>query len=255
MTCNNKCKFHNKNKIKVHYTESQNGYIYKTAYKWTDYILNNFKDKDFYVNVLGVDYCKLDKRYFKSGDELTNIDENIYCRFFRTTVIFGIKRLLSKYDNVIVDNIYHDIGDMEHHKFFQKQIINYANWNEDNIIMNFNQISFIPTTNENCLEQQNVFLQLIDLFLGEAISLIHGDVENDRKKELALKIFPIVDHCLNRPNNPNSNYYNVYHISFFPKYKISDDMSELEKTLKKYDNFFNKREIKLSRTGEQLSLF
>lgn len=255
LTCKKNCKYHEMNKKKIHYTQSQNGYIYKTADKWTDYILNNFIDKDFFINILGIDYCKLDKSYFKSGDDYTNIDENIYCRFFRTAILYGIKHLLSDYDTVIVDNIYHDIGEMENHRYFRKQIINYANWNEDNIIMNCDEISFIPTTDENCLETKNVFLQLIDLFLGESIALIHGDVDNDRKKDLAVKLFPIVDHCLNRPNNPNSNYHKLYCISFFPKYRINDDMDEFEKTLKKYDNFFNKREIKLSKSGEQLTLF
>ena len=163
--------------------------------------------------------------------------------------------MLRDYDNVVVDNIYHDIGEMENHKYFRKQVINYSNWNEDRIIMNCNEISFIQTTDDNCLEQNNVFLQLIDLFLGESIALIHGDVDNKNKKDLALKIFPIVDHCLNRPNNPNSNYHKLYYISFFPKYRITDNMNEFDKTLKKYDNFFYKREIKLSKNGEQLSLF
>ena len=156
---------------------------------------------------------------------------------------------------IIIDNIFHDAGEMEYHRYFKRQVINYANWNEDNIVMGCKEIKFLSTTNDNCLESNNIFLQLVDLFLGESISLIHGDVTNNRKKELALKLFPIVDHCLNRPNNINSKYYKLYYISFFSKYRIYDDMDELEKTLKKNDNFFNNMEIKLSDVGEQLTLF
>jgi len=255
LVCGDNCKYHKLNKRKIHYTEADDGYIYKTACKWTNCIVNNFINKEFYINILGIDYCKLDKTYFKSGDEYTNINENIYCRFFRTTILYGIKYFFSDYDTVIIDNIYHDIGEMEYHKYFRKQVINYANWNEDNIAMGCKEIRFLATTNDNCLDSNNIFLQLVDLFLGETIGLIHGDVINNRKKELALKLFPIVDHCLNRPNNPRSKYHKLYYISFFPKYKISDNMDELEKTLKKNDNFFNNMEIKLSDGGEQLTLF
>lgn len=255
MECVKNCKYHNGNKKKIHFTDSQNGYIYKTAVKWTNIILNNHIDKEFYINILGIDYCKLDKRYFKNSSSKTDIDGNIYCRFFRTAILFSIKSFFSEYDMVFVDNIYHDIGNMEHHKFFKRQVINYVNKNEDKIKMNCEEISFISTTNENCLEDENVFLQLIDIFLGEAINLIHSDAKNEKKKELSLMLFPIVDHCLNRPNNINSKYHKLYNISFFPKYLINDDMDELEKKLKVYDNFFNKREIRLSEGGEQLKLF
>lgn len=255
MECIKKCKYHIYNKKKIHFTDSQNGYIYKTANKWTDIIIDNWKKRDFFINILGIDYCKLDKKYFKSGSDKTNIDENIYCRFFRTAILYGIKNLLSDYENVYIDNIYHDIGNMEYHKYFKQQVIKYVNWNEEHIYMNCDEITFIQTTDDNCLQTENVFLQLIDIFLGETITLLHDDVINEKKKDLSLKLFNIINHCLKRPNNKNSNYYKLYSVGFFPKYLIKDDMDELEKALKRSNNFFNNRDIKLSKIGKQISFF
>ena len=255
LTCIKNCKYHEKNKRKIHFTDTQDGLIYNTATKWTDYLVDNYKTKDFYINILGIDYCKLDRRLFKSNTKKTKVEENIYCRFFRSAILFGIKHFLADYDVIIVDNIIHDISEMENHKYFKKQIINYTKWKEEKIVMNCKEIKFLQTDNNNCMNNENTLLQLIDLFLGETINLIHNDAKNEKKRELSLKVYSIIDHCLNRPNNSNSNYYKIYYISFFPKYKISDDMNELDKRLLERDNFYNKREIKLCASGEQLSLF
>ena len=255
LTCTKKCKFHNDNKRKIHYNNLQNNLVYKTSKKWTKYILENYINKDFYINILGINYCKLDKNKFKSNDNKTSTKENIYCRFFRTAILSGIKYLLSDYDTIIVDNIYHDIGEMKYHEYFKNQVIKYIKWNEERIIMNCQEIKFLKTDNENCMDAENVFLQLIDLFLGETINLIHNDAETENKIKLSLEIYPIIDHCLNNPYNVNNNYFKLYSISFFPKYKICSDMDNIDLELKRKNNFYTKREIKTSDKCEQLSLF
>lgn len=254
-TCLHNCKYHEKNKRKIHFVESDNTYVYKTVKKWNRHILDNWKKSEYHMSILGVDYCNLNKDYFKSSNNNANTDSNIYCRFFRTAVLYSLKRFCGNYEKIIVDNIYHDIGDMKYHKYFKKQVINYVKRNERKIVINCDQITFLQTKSENCLEENNIFLQLIDIFLGESVNLIHAKSKQERKKELSLELYPIVYRCINKSGNINSRYYHLYSISFFPKYTINDDMDELERKLKENDNFYNIREIRLSNTGQQLSLF
>ena len=46
----------------------------------------------------------------------------IYNRFFRTAIIYPLKKYFSDYDIIEVDNVYHDTGNMKHHKYFKYQL-------------------------------------------------------------------------------------------------------------------------------------
>lgn len=252
--CNNNCSYHFSNQIKIHYQKYDTTNNYNIADRWCDVILNNITPGKFYMHILGINLNKLDKSYFKTNGEDTNVEENIYNRFFRTAIIYPLKKYFSDYDVIEIDGIYHDTGDMKHHKYFKYQPIRYIDINDDKIVCNCNEITFIETNHLNCLNNENTMLQFIDLFLGANFNMLHNSSSQKNKVAIAKKLFPITDRFINNPNNVNSRYYNIYSLSFFPRKKITSDASEFEKEIIKNDNFYTKREMKLQMNG-QLSLF
>ena len=253
-SCDNNCSYHYSNQIKIHYQKYDTTNNYNIANRWCDVILNNITPGRFYMHVLGINLNKLDKSYFKNSGEETNVEENIYNRFFRTAIIYPLKKYFSDYDIIEVDAVYHDTGDMKHHKYFKYQPLRYIDLNDDKIICNCNEITFLETNHTNCLEDNNTMLQFIDLFLGANFNMLHNSSSQKNKVAIAKKLFPITDRFINNPNNVNSRYYNIYSLSFFPRKKITSDASEFEKEIIKKDNFYTKREMKLQMNG-QLSLF
>lgn len=257
--CNNFCEFHNKNNIKVHYQEYANTLNYGIANRWSDIIVSNNRInypnlREFYMHILGINLAKLDTSFFKISGSKDNADENIYNRFFRTAIIYPLKKYFNDYDQIIIDNIYHDTGNMDTHKYFKYQPLKYINIKVDNIITGCREITFLQTNNSNCLEVNNTLLQFIDLFLGGTFNLLHHSSKNCNKENIAKNLFPIVNRCLNTPTNKNSRYYNTYSISFFPKTKLDKNASNIEQELLKFDNFYTNREMKLQMFG-QISLF
>ena len=121
--CNNNCRFHYENDGELHYTEIQkkNNVKYKIANKWLDILLDNNlnDDKSIFFNILGIIESNLDISKF--GDEKQF--GNIYCRFFRTCLLRLIA-MFKKYDQVIIDNIFHDeTTEMELHPYFNTNAI------------------------------------------------------------------------------------------------------------------------------------
>ena len=252
--CNNKCPYHYKNQIKIHYQKYDDTNNFNIANRWCDIILNNYNPAEFYMHILGINLNKLDKSYFKTKGEITDVDENIYNRFFRTAIIYPLKKYFHQYDIIEIDNIYHDAGDMEHHKYFRSQPLRYIKFNEEKIVCKCSEITFLETNHLNCLEDNNTILQLIDLFLGANYNMLHSSSKQKNKVNIANKLFYIINRCINNPKNKNSRYYNVYSVSFFPKHKINSNISEFEKEIIKYDNFYTNREMKLQMKN-QISIF
>lgn len=253
-SCSNNCPYHYKNKIKIHYQEYSDTNNYNIANRWCNIIMDNYNPTEFYMHILGININKLDKSYFKTAGSKTHVDENIYNRFFRTAIIYPLKKFFSKYDEIIIDNIYHDIGNMDNHKYFKYKTLNYINLNEEKIRCNCKEISLIKTDDKNSLEANNTLLQFIDLFLGANFNMLHNSSRQKNKVAIAKKLFPIIDRMINKPYNVNSKYYNTYSISFFPRKKITSNISEFEKEIIKSDNFYTNRELKLSK-NDQLSIF
>jgi len=253
-TCNNNCSYHYKNQIKIHYQEYDTTNNFNIANRWCDVILNNYKPAKFYMHILGINLNKLDKSYFKTSGEETNVDDNIYNRFFRTAIIYPLKKYFSDYDIIEVDAVYHDTGNMKYHKYFKYQPLKYIDLNDEKIVCKCKEITFLETNHTNCLEDNNTMLQFIDLFLGANFNMLHNSSKQKNKVAIAKKLFPITDRFINNPNNINSRYYNIYSLSFFPRKKLTSNASEIEKEILKKDNFYTNREMKLQMSG-QLSLF
>ena len=252
--CNDNCPYHYKNRVKIHYQEYDNTNNYNIADRWCDVILNNQKPAKFYMHILGINLNKLDKSCFKTSGQETNVDENIYNRFFRTAIVYPLKKYFNNYDIIEIDAVYHDTGDMKYHRYFKYQPLKYINFNDDKITCNCTEITFLETNNDNCLEDNNTLLQFIDLFLGANFNVLHNSSSNKNKVAIAKKIFPITNRFINNPNNINSRYYNIYSLSFFPKNKLNSNISDLEKQILKKENFYTNREMKLQ-LCRQLSFF
>ena len=252
--CSNNCTYHNKNKLKLHYQDYSTTNVYQIADRWCDTIISNtVSNKRFYTHILGINSINIDKSYFKSGIQETNTDNNIYNRFFRTALIYPLKNIFSEYDEVIIDNIFHDCGSMEHHRYFKRQPLRKIKEEVVNITVNCNEITTLQTTNHNCLNPNNVMLQFIDLYLGGVMNCLHHSGKKNKEK-IALKLYGIVDRIINNPYNSNSKYYKVNSISFFPKHKINPSDGWIESEAKRISNFYHNRELKIVNRN-QISIF
>lgn len=252
--CKNNCKYHQKNKVKIHYQNYSDTINYQIANRWCDIILaNNKYNKRFYTHVLGINTANIDKNFFKSSDNLTNVENNIYNRFFRTALIYPIKFYFSEYDEIIIDNIYHDTGNMDHHPYFKKQPLKKINSELAKVKLNCKEITIIQANSLNCMNNNSLMLQFIDLYLGATMNCLHYTGKKNKEK-IALKLYPIIERCITKPNNNNSKYYKINSISFFPKNKIDKNKYLIDKTIKKQNNFYTNRELKI-KNRNQLSIF
>lgn len=253
-TCKNNCLFHLKNNVKVHYQDYSDTINYQIADRWCDIIINNTRyNKKFFTHVLGINTAKIDKSYFRTADQTTNVENNIYNRFFRTAIIYPIKSYFSDYDEVIIDNIFHDCGNMDHHQYFKKQPLRRINLEVENVRLNCKEIITLQTDNRNCMEDNNLMLQLIDLYLGAVMNCLHYTGKKNKEK-IALKLYPVIERCINNPFNSNSKYYKINTISFYPKHRIDKNDDWIDKMIKMQDNFYTNRELRIS-CKNQLSLF
>lgn len=252
--CENNCPFHSKNKVKVHYQDYSDTINYQIADRWCDIIINNTKyNTKFYTHILGINTAKIDKSYFKADDRITNVENNIYNRFFRTAIIYPIKSYFTDYDEVIIDDIIHDCGNMDHHPYFKRQPLKKINLEVEKVRLNCKEITTLQTDNNNCMQDNNLMLQLIDLYLGAAMNCLHYTGKKNKEK-IALKLFPVIERCLYNPFNKNSKYYKINSISFYPKYKIDKDDDWIDKMIKMQDNFYCNRELKIS-CKDQMDIF
>lgn len=253
-SCKDNCVFHNKNAIKLHYQDYSDTINYQIADRWCDTILNNTRyNRRFYTHVLGINTAKIDRKYFKNSGEETNVENNIYNRFFRTAIIYPLKTFFADYDEVVIDNIYHDCGDMDHHQYFKRQPLRKIYEEVKNVRLNCSEIITLNTNNCNCMEDSNTLLQLIDLYLGAVMNCIHHTGKKNKEK-IALKLYPVVERCVNNPGNSNSKYFRVNSISFYPRHSISPSDGYIDKMIKRYENFYSNRELKIQ-SKNQLSIF
>ncbi len=253
-SCKDNCIFHLKNHVKVHYQDYSTTNIYQIADRWCDTVINNNVDnKRFYTHILGINTANIDMSYFKLSDVETNVENNIYNKFFRTALIYPLKSFFNDYDEVVIDNIIHDCGAMDHHQYFKRQPLRIINEEVKNVTLNCREILSIQTTHENSLEPNNVMLQFIDMYLGAVMNCLHHSGKKNKEK-IALKLYDVIERCINTPGNPNSRYYKVNSISFFPKHKIDESDDWIDAMYKRQDNFYHNRELRIG-AKDQLSLF
>ncbi|MBN1996644.1 hypothetical protein JW935_03760 [candidate division KSB1 bacterium] len=214
------------NKI-VHWCDMRTADTKNICKRWFEYILNPSKSADiFYSYILGLNNSLLARDEFGSEDEFNNM----YNRFFRSAVLYALKCFFG-HRQIIVENIYHEIGQQQHHSYFPWHSI-YKLGSEKNITFKCDEIIFLAKDHK-ANEQANL-VQLCDTILGASTSILHG-VDKSKKsfyrEELVDLYLPLFKRILENPKNTRSRfqYANRIMIRFFPKEKSAfGDMNRLK---------------------------
>jgi len=226
-----KNKWHEQNNTEIHHEKIRsarpNNSLIEISKRWIKLLIDTNKNEEslVYFNILYIDLDMLNIDEF--GTEKAH--ENIYNKFFRTLIHYGVKAFFSEYSSVIVKNVYHDEGSMEHHNYFPflnlhklQENIGKIGYVENTTIKFLNSDHRSYQQAENDLYRESQLIQFIDLILGTATQNIYYLSNDELKKNIAMIIRPLVSRLLSNPNNKNSsyNYYRKQKISIFPKFPI-----------------------------------
>ncbi len=246
--CNPLCIHHEKNNKEIHYTESKSADIYHIARKWVDFASGDGIMTFFYI--LGLNLNNLDYSCFGSHCPSERF-EIIYNRFFRTALLKSIKSYFYVYDSIIVENIFHDNGEIENHDYFPWHSIYIVERDDPKITFRTDRIEFIDSDHHTSNNNRSHLIQYIDIIMGSIFNALHWESHNEKKENLALAIHPLLYRMINTPRNRNSsfNIHNRKCIDFFPSkrlYQYADFPVD--------GTFYKNREIRIDRKS-QLRLF
>ncbi|MCD6227188.1 hypothetical protein J7J90_01720 [Candidatus Micrarchaeota archaeon] len=224
--------WHNSNNCEIHNQDirsSRASNSLKTISKdWIKFFIEQNKiNQTIKFNMLFIELDKMDISKFGTS----KIHENIYNRFFRTTIHYGVKSFFNN-SKILVKNVYHDKGSMEKHKYFpylnlhklsdeiQRQI---QFENKEIIFVDSDHKKYSSSKDINLYKASNI-IQFVDLLLGLTSQCLFYLSDDPLKKEHASLIYPLVDRLIKKPRNYNSSWYyvNKQNISFFPKSKGED---------------------------------
>jgi hypothetical protein len=237
--CKNKnnCKesWHKMNNTEIHFNEIRESRHNKSQINISKSWINFFINKNLvYINILYIDLTKLDTSFF--GDKKVNA--NIYNKFFRTVINYGLKCFFSNYDRVKIKNIFYDKkGELERHYFFNNLNFDKVVYESKENIELLGRIIFIDSDHklEKSYIQESQLIQLVDLILGTVRQNIFY-ISKDKVKNEISKILTKAMLDLKR------EYWSVKYlkISFFPKNKIISilDLNN-DKTYEKNDEFLH----------------
>ena len=255
---NQNCKkeWHNLNNSEVHYTKiesTKSNALKNIALSWMDLISKNCQNnKDMsYFKAVYLDLEKLDMEKFGKKEI-----ENAYNRFFRSTILGGAKYFFNKHHNkIIINKIYHvNSHGKETHDFFPLHVgykINLSGnsklivKNEDIIFVDSDHKVYLD--NKEDLINESQLIQFVDLFIGGSTQNIYNLSNDSFKKELAMKIRPIIKGLLEGNYSECMRYSDYVTISFFPK---SSEMGLLQQLGKESlvftaGKFYNKRKLEM----------
>ena len=221
------------------------------ASKWLDYLLND-RDK-VYFYILGINLNRLDKSYFGQQKQ----QNNIYNRFFRTSILKSVKSYFHPYEKIYIKKICHDSStSLETDAYLSWHCIFYIDNRDDKIYFKTDKIDFIDSDHRKSSNDYSHFIQFIDLLLGCVYNCIEYASKNPDKEAIAEKCLPLVERLIEKPNNKNSryNYVGRQKIEFFPKHDLRGlDRDSLEYKFKKRDSFYYKRVLKI-KNKDQMTL-
>ncbi|HEC77383.1 MAG TPA: hypothetical protein ENI33_09060 [Thermoplasmatales archaeon] len=260
----NECReeWHKLNNSEIHWKDLRDSRssaaIKRISKNWLEFLIkNNKRDMGLiYFNLLYIELDKLDISRFGSKKE----HENIYNKFFRTNLLYGIKTFFGNFSKVIIKRVYHDEASVRKHKYFPYlNLKKLEGLNYDKITVEDYNVKFLNSDHRTYLNGNRNFvddcqlLQFIDLIIGATTQNIFYLSNDIFKKELAMIIRPLVERLLERPKNKNSSYhyYKKQHIGVFPKYKIDravKKMYRLNGTLMETfskDLFYTNKKLKM----------
>jgi len=227
--------FFDKNNRILHWSKVKDIDTKNIAKRWIKYILDTQKSaQKFYAYILGINDSKLDRTKFANTQEFNSK----YNRFFRSAVLYGLKRFFPK-KKIIVENIFHEVGQQQYHEYFPWHIMYKVR--EENIFFNCDRIIFLPKSHQE--NERSNLIQLIDLVMGLCKDILHGIKENKKnlfKIELINLFLPLFKRMIEKSENKNSSYKHANRIiiKFFPKNKLETN------DLERYKNqFYTRRKM------------
>jgi len=154
------------NKI-VHWCQIRIADTKNICKRWFEYILDPMKSSDsYYSYILGFNDSLLVRDNFGSEDEFNNK----YNGFFRSAILYALKCFYGR-NKVVVENIFHEVGQQQHHSYFPWHSI-YILASVQNIIFKCDEITFLSKDHKEN-ERANL-IQLCDTILGVSTSILHG---------------------------------------------------------------------------------
>ena len=208
-----------KNNKKLHWMELTSNDEKNICKRWFEYITNIDKSgSKFYCYILGLNESLLDDEEFDKNDKFNSI----YNRFFRSAIKCSLNCFFPNYKKIIIENIYHERGGQQNHKYFKWQLIKKLNGKK--FQFNTNQIEFLGKDHKEN-EKINI-IQLCDCFMGAMVNYLDGfEYPNSQgskcKDELLEILLPLFERIIEKPKNKNSAYkhQNRIIIRSFPREK------------------------------------
>jgi len=252
--CKNKdnCKelWHNLNNVEVHFNEIREGRSSKSQIEiskgWLNFFINQ---NQFHASILSIDLSKLDTSFF--GDRSVNV--NIYNKFFRTLLNYGLKCFFVNYNKINIKNIFYDKKEeLERHSFFNNFNFDKLVYEtEDNITL-LGKIIFIDSDHkiEKIHRQESHLIQMTDLILG----VVRQNIFYASKDRLKCEVSRILRPQLNKLKN---KYWSLkyFKISFFPKKEIKSVLDlQNNQTYERHDEFYSLGALKLKMPAQETNL-
>ena len=252
-SCPNKsnCKeiWHNMNNTEIHFNELRRSRSSKSQVGISKSWLNFFIEKRLNVSILYIDLNKLDISFF--GDEKVNI--NIYNKFFRTIINYGLKCFFSSYDKIEVKNIFYDKKDeLERHSFFNNFNFNKITYESKGDIKITGKILFIESDHklEKNYKSESHLIQLIDIILGAVRQNMFYISKDKLKGEISRMI-------RGRLVELQREYWSLdyFKVSFFPKNRIKS-VTDLQRneTYERNDEFCSLMDLELKMPAQETNL-
>jgi|SRR5579863_4323505 len=227
----------------VHFSELHNpssntaeGKKTATAKKWIQFLLQDTRftrqvgeHNNFCALVLGVNLKNLNRDCFGSG-----ADQNIYNRFFRTTLISGIRRFYSSdFEVVRVGRVFHGTqtmrGDnpLRWHPMWRIERDTFGD-----VVFDEPKLTTIAADHrrERLWPQQSHLIQFTDTIIGSFSQCLDFSSTKRGCIEVAEELLPLVERLTKQPNNVNSKYFRKYGLNFFPSKLLTlEDLQSIEK--------------------------
>jgi len=155
-----------------------------------------------YLNILGLNLSNMNLELF-GGDN--HRDMVIYNRFYRTILQSGLSYFFKDYNKIIINKIYHDIGEQSVDNLFPWHSLYKIGIENETVSICHNTIEFIDSDHRKSKKQESNFIQLIDLVLGATFCCLHNPSEDTYKRGIGRTFKPILAKILDRKKAPNSN--------------------------------------------------
>lgn len=207
---------------------------------------------NFCANVVGINRNNLNPDCF--GDK---IDRNIFNRFFRTTLLSGVRRFYGgDFQSISIRHVFHgtsDLGADDPLRWHPMWRIERDSTGD--ITFEREELTLVAADHrqEGRWPSQSQIIQFGDIILGAASQCLDFSSSRRGQCDVAEEMMPVMQRLTKNPNNPNSRYFRKYAASFFPSKKLS--LADLGTAVRYTSGFYTKRGLKFGRKDQALFPF